>query len=406
VLLCILPELLLAKTLTMRSSVRLFYLSKYVGTRKLPTGVRRNDLKSFITSRALSRVVDLRSDTVTAPCRPMLEAAMNAVTGDDVMGEDPTVLELEAYVADLFGKEKGLYVPTATMANLVAILSHCHGRASEIIIGSNSHICLWEGGNAAGMGGVHTRQLMEDEATAELHPSQIRDAIRSDNDDHFAKTELLCLENTHNMLGGVALSVEYMNSIGSLCHEHGLGLHVDGARICNTAVALGVSVQDLCRAADSVSLCLSKGLGAPLGSVVVGEMEFIRLAKRARKRCGGGMRQAGVVAAMGLYAIRNNYDRLEVDHERATRLAGMLESRGFRLPRQGKVDTNIFYFGLPESSNISTGDYCARLNTEYGIKLTGGYSRGGELFRAVTHLDLSDSDIDRAADAMIKLCFK
>lgn len=335
----------------------------------------------------------------------MLEAVLHAKTGDDVMGEDPKVRELEAYVAAMFGKEQGLYVPTGTMANLVAILSHCHNRASEIILGANSHLCLWEGGNAAGLGGVHTRQLVEDSRTAELPVALVRDAVRSDDrDDHCAQTTLLCLENTHNMLGGVALSLDYMNATGELCRELTIGLHVDGARICNAAVALNVSVQQLCQAADSVSVCLSKGLGAPLGSVLVGETEFIRLAKRARKRCGGGMRQAGVVAAMGYYAIQHNYHRLNVDHERAKRLAGLLEDQGFRLPRQGKVDTNIVYFGLPETCSISKGDFSSRLSAEHGVKLTGGYSLGGELFRVVTHLDLNDEDIDRAANAMIQLC--
>lgn len=392
----------------MRSSIRLLRILKCNRTEKLPNGARRGGLQRFVDSlRSVSsrRVVDLRSDTVTAPSRPMLQAAMNAATGDDVMGEDPTVLELEAYVAGQFGKEKGLFLPTGTMANLTAILSHCHSRASEIIIGANSHICLWEGGNAAGLGGVHTRQLLEDETTAELHPQQIRDAVRDDSDDHFAKTELLCLENTHNMMGGVALSVEYMNTMGDLCKKFGIGLHVDGARICNAAVALGVSVKQLCDPADSVSVCLSKGLGAPLGSVLVGDTELIRLAKRARKRCGGGMRQAGVVASMGLYAIQHNYDRLADDHERAKRLAGLLESRGFRLSRQGKVDTNIFYFGLPATSKVSKEEYCARLNAEYGVKLTGGYSRGGELFRVVTHLDVNDEDVEKAAEAMVSMCF-
>ena len=350
------------------------------------------------------RVVDLRSDTVTKPSQAMLQAACTAPLGDDVMGEDPTVLELEAYMADWTGFEAALYVPTATMANLVAILAHCHGRASEIIIGANSHICLWEGGNAAGLGGVHTRQLWEDPETAQLAHQNIRDACRSDNDDHFAKTELLCLENTHNMMGGVALSKAYMDEMGALTRELNIRLHLDGARICNAAVAQQESVRNLCEAADSVSICLSKGLGAPLGSVLVGEQEFIRLARRARKRCGGGMRQAGVVAAMGLYAVKNNVERLSVDHHRAQRLAKELEQHGFLLPRQGKVDTNIFYFGLPEDSAVSKDEYCSRLSSDFGVKLTGGYSRGGELFRVATHLDLSDDDIEHAAIAMVDAC--
>lgn len=334
----------------------------------------------------------------------MLQAGILAPTGDDVMGEDPTILKLQQHMADLFGKEQGLFVPTGTMSNLIAILAHCHTRASEIIIGANSHICLWEGGNAAGLGGVHTRQLLEDKDTAELNAEQIRDAVRGDDDDHFAATQMLCLENTHNMMGGVPLSIEYMNEMGALTRELGIQLHVDGARIFNAATALNVSVKELCASADSVSICLSKGLGAPLGSVLVGESEFIRLAKRARKRCGGGMRQAGVVAAMGQYAVDHNVELLSDDHGRAKQLASDLASHGFVLPRNGQVDTNMFYFGLPEYSSVSKEEYCERLDAEYGVKLTGGYSRGGKLFRAVTHLDLTDEDTERAAEAMVQLC--
>jgi threonine aldolase len=351
--------------------------------------------------RFASTLIDLRSDTVTKPSRPMLEAALSARTGDDVMGEDPTVLELEETVADLFRKEKGLYVPTGTMSNLVAIMSHCNRRSSEIIIGANCHICLWEGGNTAGLGGVHTRQLLEDETTAQIHRDHISDAFRSDDDDHFAKTELLCLENSHNMMGGVALPLSYVEDIGHLTTELGIKLHIDGARIFNASVCHNVPVDNLCKPADSVSVCLSKGLGAPLGSVLVGDTDFIRLAKRARKRCGGGMRQAGVVAAMGLYAIHNNISRLEADHRRAKRLANELQKNGFYLARNGAVDTNMFYFGLPDNSKVEWKDYCKILQTKHGVGLTGGYSRGGRLFRAVTHLDISDKDIDRAVEAMV-----
>jgi threonine aldolase len=239
----------------------------------------------------------LRSDTVTAPSRHMLEAALTAPTGDDVLGEDPTVQKLQEYMADLLGKEKALFVPSGTMANLVAIMAHCHtNRSSEMIIGQNSHISLWEAGNAASLAGVYTRPLPEDVLSAELQVTDVRDACnRSDTDDHVCKTELLCLENTHNILGGAALPLSHMREMGNLCQQElGIKLHVDGARIFNASVALNVSVHDLCAPADSVAICLSKGLGAPLGSVLVGESEFIRLAKRARKRCGGGMRQVNM----------------------------------------------------------------------------------------------------------------
>jgi threonine aldolase len=191
----------------------------------------------------------------------MLEAALTAPTGDDVLGEDPTVLELQDYVADLFGKEAGLFVPTGTMSNLTAVLSHCHGRASEIIIGSNSHICLYEGGNAANLGGVHTRQIIED-PDATLPEQAIRDCYRLDNDPHYAKTEVLCLENTHNVMGGAVLPKKYLDRMGDLCHDElNIKLHVDGARICNAVIALNLPPKVLCEKVDSISICLSKGLG-------------------------------------------------------------------------------------------------------------------------------------------------
>ncbi|CAB9511666.1 Probable low-specificity L-threonine aldolase [Seminavis robusta] len=351
-----------------------------------------------------SSVVDLRSDTVTAPSRPMLEAALTAPTGDDVMGEDPTVIQLQEYMADLAGKEAGLYVPTGTMANLVSIMAHCHTRAGEIIIGANSHISLWEAGNAASLAGVHTRQLPET-PDGVLRHDDIRDAFRLDTDDHCAKTALICLENTHNMLGGAVLNPDDIHATGKLAHDElGIQLHIDGARIFNAVVASQQSLQNICQHVDSVSICLSKGLGAPLGSVLVGDKEFIRLAKRARKRCGGGMRQAGVVAAMGLYAVQNNVERLEQDHIRAKRLGAELHSNGFFLPRNGQVDTNLIFFGLPPDSKVSREELIPRLLKEYGIKLSGGYSRGGELFRLCTHMDLNDEGVDRAAEAIVSLC--
>lgn len=374
------------------------------------TARRSDSANSFSSSATVirddahsHRVVDLRSDTVTSPSRSMLETVLSTRTGDDVMGEDPTVLELEACMADLFGKEKGLFVPTGTMSNLVAIMAHCHGRASEIIIGSNSHICLWEGGNAASVAGVHTKQLPEDPQTAELSEQDIRDAFRLDIDDHWPKTEAICLENTHNMMGGVALPVEYMDRIGKLAHEElGTQVHVDGARVFNAAVALEVSVDRLCAGADSISICLSKGLGAPAGSVLVGESEMIRLARRARKRCGGGMRQAGVLAAMGLYAVDNNVKLLETDQARARQLAGILTESGFILP--SGVQTNIIYFGLPTDSVVSQTEFVDKLNDEWGVKLGSGYTRAGaDLFRAVLHLDLTDEDVKHAAQAMVQV---
>ena len=285
----------------------------------------RMDRRSFanvVTSK--TKTVDLRSDTVTLPSQEMLNSVMSAAIGDDVMGEDPTVLELEQTMADKFGKERGLFLPTGTMANLVALLSHCDKtRAAEIIIGSGSHINLWEGGNASSIGGIHTRQVHEDKDSAQLLEDDILDCVRNGFDDHWPITSLLCLENSHNMGGGVALPKEYFDRMGKLAHSdkmNNIKVHVDGARIFNAAVAQNIEVKDLCEHVDSVSICLSKGLGAPLGSVLVGEDGFIEVAKRARKRCGGGMRQAGVVASMGLFALQNNIERLADDHVRAKKV--------------------------------------------------------------------------------------
>jgi len=357
---------------------------------------------SFKSCYQNKKVVDLRSDTVTLPSQAMIKTALTATVGDDVMGEDPTVLELEQLMAEKFGKDKGLFVPTGTMANLIALISHCDktGSASEIIIGSNSHINLWEGGNASNLGGIHTRQINEDINSAQLDEEDILDCIRHGVDDHWPKTSLLCLENSHNMCGGVALPKIYFDQMGRLAHKHNMNVHVDGARIFNAAIAQEISVKNLCKSVDSISICLSKGLGAPLGSVLVGDDEFIRVAKSARKRCGGGMRQAGVVASMGLFAIQNNTERLVEDHVRAKRIGYALKQNGCYLPRNGQIDTNIVYFALPETTQLTSEEFVKRLKLEYGVNVTGGYSRGGKLFRIVTHMDVDDEDIDRTIEAI------
>ena len=227
--------------------------------------------------------------------------------------------------------------------------------------------------------------------------------FRRDNDDHFAKSALICLENTHNMTGGIAISKEYTDQVGILSKNLGIPVHVDGARIFNASIALGISMSSLCESVDSISVCLSKGLGAPIGSLVVGNTDFIRLAKRARKRVGGGMRQAGVIASMGMYALTHNVQRLEEDHQRARRLAQELVSCGFFQPQQGSVDTNIVYFSLPSTCTLSKQEFTNRLFSEYGVQVGFGYSRNGDWFRIVTHLDIKDEDIDRALEGIRKL---
>ena len=340
---------------------------------------------------------------MTKPSKEMLQCALTAPTGDDVYNEDPTVLELQEYAANMFGKEAALFVPTGTMSNLCAILSHCHERASEIIIGSNSHLAIYEGGNVANVGGVSTRQIMErDDGTMPFH--QIKDMYHLDNDDHYAKTQVVCVENTHNTLGGITLPKSYMDDMSDLAKSLHIKVHVDGARIFNAAISQNISVKELNAGADSVSICLSKGLGAPLGSVLVGQTEFIRLAKRARKRCGGGMRQVGVVASMGLYALKHNVERIQQDHIRAKRLANELQRHGFYIPRGGKVDSNLVFFGLPENSLVQMDEFSSTLQRDFSVKVYGGYSEGGRLFRAAVHLNIDDEDIDRAAEAIVKVC--
>lgn len=352
----------------------------------------------------LPPIVDFRSDTVTAPTKEMLDCVQHAITGDDVMGEDPTVLELESFAAALFEKERGLYFPTGTMANLVAIMSHCHGTASEIIVGTNSHVCLYEGGGVSTLGGIHSRQIQENVDTAEFNLDEVQDYIRDTSDDHYPETKVICLENTHNMMGGIPLSSDYVNQLGALARRNNLKVHIDGARIFHASIAQKTSVAELSKGADSVSICLSKGLGAPLGTVLVGDAEFIRLAKRARKRCGGGMRQSGVVACMGLHALLNNVNRLEEDHRRAKHMAEQLFDRGFILPRKGKVETNLFFFGIPKESNVTKEDLTKRMWSEYGVMIGGGYSKGGEMFRLVTHMNIDDEGMNRCLRGLATIC--
>ena len=244
--------------------------------------------------------VDLRSDTVTKPTPAMLEAMVSAPVGDDVYGEDPTVTRLEAIVAELAGKEAAVFVPSSTMGNLIAVLSHC-GRGDEMILGDQAHIHFYEQGGTAALGGVHPRTV-PNRPDGTLALAEVEAAIRGDNE-HFPVSRLLCLETTHNRCGGVVLPVDYMDAAAAVAHRHGLGLHVDGARLWDAAVALGVSPARLLRGADSASLCLSKGLAAPVGSVVVGSAALIRKARRNRKLVGGGMRQAGVIAAAGIVGV-------------------------------------------------------------------------------------------------------
>ena len=264
------------------------------------------------------RIVDLRSDTVTLPSDPMREAMFHAELGDDVFGEDPTVNRLEQMAAERVGKEAALLVVSGTMGNLASILTHCR-RGEEAILGDRAHTFIYEAGGISALGGIHPHTV-PNQPDGTLRLEDIEAAIRPDNV-HFPRTRLICLENTHNRCYGAPLSPEYMAAVGQLARRHNLAIHLDGARIFNAAAALGVDVRELTRHVDSLSFCLSKGLAAPVGSVICASKTFIAEARRARKVLGGGMRQAGVLAAAGIVALDTMIDRLREDHDNAMRLA-------------------------------------------------------------------------------------
>ncbi len=337
------------------------------------------------------KIIDLRSDTVTHPTPEMREAMYRAEVGDDVFGEDPTVNRLEAMAAERMGKEAALFVVSGTMGNLVALLTHC-GRGDEAIVGDQSHTFLFEQGGMAALGGITPRPI-PNQPDGTLRLEDIEAAIRPDNV-HFPRTRLICLENTHNMCNGTPLTPEYTAQVARLARRHGLRVHLDGARVFNAAAALGVNVKELVREVDSVMFCLSKGLCAPVGSLLCGDADFIAEARRARKVVGGGMRQAGVLAAAGIVALEKMTQRLAEDHERARRLAeGLAQIPGIEV---GPVHTNILYFWLTEEATRTPEEVADGLD-ERGVRILG---RENGRFRAVTHYWITDEDIDRTLQAM------
>lgn len=336
-------------------------------------------------------IIDLRSDTVTEPTPAMREAMYRAEVGDDVYREDPTVNELERMAAERLGKEAGLFVASGTMGNLVAILVHCE-RGDEVIVGDRSHTFLFEQGGMAALGGVSPYPI-PNQHDGTLKLEDIEGAIRPDNE-HFPITRLLCVENTHNMCNGSALPVSFMAEVAELARAKGLRVHLDGARVFNAAVALNVDAGEIVQHADSVMFCLSKGLCAPVGSVICGSSEFIARARRARKVLGGGMRQVGVIAAAGILALEQMTDRLGEDHVRAKRLAeGIGEIPGVET---SPVMTNIVYFQITDRLAKSPEEIASELAGQ-GVRVN---NRGGGRFRAVTHYWISDHDIEGAVQAM------
>lgn len=334
------------------------------------------------------RIIDLRSDTVTRPTPAMRAAMAAAEVGDDVLGDDPTVQRLEAMAAARLGKEASLFVASGHMGNLVALLTH-GGRGDEIIVGDQAHIFYYEQGSAAVVGGLHPRTV-PNQPDGTLDLNHIEAAIRGD-DVHFPRTRLICLENTHNRCGGAVLDPAYLQAVGALARRHDLKLHVDGARLFNAAVALGVDVKELAAEADSVSFCLSKGLAAPIGSLVCGSRVFIQQARRNRKLLGGGMRQVGVIAAAGIIALEQMVERLAEDHDHAQRLAvGLNEIPGLQAD-PARTRTNIVMFELVRP-DLTPAQLAAALDA-VGVRL---FPAGGRRLRAVTHYEISANDIDEA----------
>jgi len=335
--------------------------------------------------------LDFRSDTVTLPTPKMREASYKAKLGDDVYRDDPTVNELEALGAEMLGKEAGLFVTSGTQGNAVSILSHTQ-RGDEIILEERSHIYVNEVGGLAVMGSLMARTIRGEKGW--MRPDDIRAAIRADNI-HYPRTSLVCVENTHNSAGGVALTPNQMKSNWEVAKDHGLGLHLDGARIFNASVALGVDVKELAQYSDTIQLCLSKGLSAPVGSLVVGTQELVDRARKYRKMLGGGMRQAGIIAAPGVLALTEMVDRLADDHRNAKTLAKGLEKLGIKVLND--VQTNMVYVDFSPIGWTAEDWNTACANI-------GWKSRGrGNTTRLVTHYGIEEEDIESFLEDMGKL---
>ncbi len=327
---------------------------------------------------ASERWIDLRSDTVTHPGAAMRDAMHGAPVGDDVYGDDPSVNRLQDVAADMFGYEAALFAPSGTQSNLIALLLHCQ-RGDEYLVGQDAHTYKYEGGGAAVLGSIQP-QPIANQPDGSLALSDIAHYIKPD-DMHFARSRLLALENT---IGGRVLGADYMEQATTLAHARGLATHLDGARICNAAVKQGISLRAATAGFDSVSVCLSKGLGAPVGSILCGPRDFIEQGKRWRKMLGGGMRQAGVLAAAGLYALEHNVARLADDHANAARLSAGLA--GIAQLKVATPQTNIFYIEVPPAACDALRAVLLRERIRATV---------GQHTRLVTHLDVSAADVER-----------
>lgn len=324
-------------------------------------------------------MIDLRSDTVTRPSDAMRLAMSRAKVGDDVYGDDPSVNLLEQEAAELTGKEAALFLPTGTQANLVALLTHCQ-RGEEYIVGQKAHNYLFEAGGAAVLGSIQPQPI--DAAADGTLPLDVVASVIKPDDVHFARTKLLCIENTHN---GKVLPLDYLQQAWVFTREKGLALHVDGARIMNATVALNVPLSTLTQYCDTLTICLSKGLGAPIGSLLCGSAEYIKQARRWRKMVGGGMRQAGILAEAARYALLNNVERLREDHDNAQWLANELSAIGVEVMAPG-AQTNMLFLKVPAHEAAQLGGW---------MKERGVLMSAGPVTRIVTHLDVSRSDLEK-----------
>lgn len=343
--------------------------------------------------------IDLRSDTLTQPTQAMREAMYKAELGDDVYGEDPTVNQLQELAAELTGKEDALLVPSGSMGNTAAIMAHT-ARGETFIVGDQSHIYLNEQGSASTIGGS-PRMVVKTNAEGAFDLNEVRENITDDSDDHISQSKLLCLENTHNYCGGTILNNKQMAELITLAHEHGVAVHVDGARIFNAATALGIPVKTLLKDADTAMFCLSKGLSAPIGSMVVGSRTFIQRTRRVRKLLGGGMRQAGIIAAAGIVALEQMVERLADDHANAQLLAQGLADYPQIAIQPERVATNIVIFSLRNIHNQTLNKEQTTLfldkAREQGVLLA---TISESKIRAVTHYGIDEHDVKTALNAI------
>lgn len=341
-------------------------------------------------------IIDLRSDTVTKPTPEMREAMAEAEVGDDVYGDDPTLNKLEALAAEMVGKEASIFVPSGTMGNLLALLIHCQ-RGDEAIVGERSHIYLNEAGGMSALGGIHPRPLQNQE-DGTLALEEIRNAIRSE-DVHHPITRLICIENTQNNCGGMALSVEYTRQVGEIARANNLKFHIDGARIFNAAAFLRVDVKELVAPADSVMFCLSKGLASPVGSMLAGTKAFIARARHLRKMLGGGMRQAGILAAAGIVSLEKMSQRVGEDHARAKKLAdGLREVPGILLD-EGAPFTNMVFFNVAENIPFNEKELCEKMSNHRVLIDWAGARR----IRLVTHYAIDDAGVEKTIRAFAEV---